>query len=149
MTPKSGDTVYIYHRVRTSDGEEIECSFGKPSPFRFTIDSGRVLRGLNDAVKGLEPGEQATVVIPAVHAHGEYDSGKLRTFRRTTFYQGLEVGQVVTFQGDIGQPIKCRVLREEEDGYVLDMNHPLAGKDLVLEVELVDVAEEKLVAPFI
>lgn len=149
MTPKSGDTVYVFHRVTTSDGEEIECSFGKASPFRFTIDSGRVLRGLNDAVKGLAKGEQATVIIPAAHAHGEYDTGKLRKFRRTTFYQGLKVGQVVTFQGDIGQPIRCRVLREEEDGYVLDMNHLLAGKDLVLEVELVDVVAERQAAPFI
>ncbi|MGV8084257.1 MAG: peptidylprolyl isomerase [Coriobacteriia bacterium] len=149
MAPKSGDTVYVYHRVTTQEGKEIECSFGKEKPLCFVVDARRVLPGLNEAVKDLEKGDKAIVMVPAAKAHGVYDPGKIRKFRKSTFFQGLKVGQICTFQGELGEPHRARVLREEEDVYVLDWNHLLAGQDLTLELELVDIVEENVFEPFI
>ncbi len=149
MTPETGDTVRVYHRVSTLDGQEVESSFGCGTPLRFVIDSGRVLRGLNDLVKDLSIGERATTTVPAARAHGEHDPGKIKKVRKTTFFQGLKVGQVVTFQGDLGQPIQVRVLEEQDDVYVLDMNHLLAGKDLTVEVELLEILEDPQTRPFV
>ena len=149
MKPQSGDAVLVYHRVSTLEGDEIESSFGKKQPFRFTVDSGRVIQGMNNAVKDLQPGESLKVLIPAKQAHGEYDESKFRTIRKTAFFQGAKIGQTITFQGELGQPIQARVLREEEEVVVLDTNHPLAGKDLMLEIELVEILEDNKSEPFI
>ena len=73
MKPKSGDVVYVRHRVTTPDGKIVESSF-EDSPLRFAVDSFRVLRGINDAVKSMEVGESKTLAIPAARAHGEYDT---------------------------------------------------------------------------
>jgi len=149
MKPKTGDTVYVFHRVCTTDGEEIESSFGAPKPFRFTVDSNRVIKAMNDLVMMLEKGEKATLVVPPEEAHGVYDPSKTRRMRKTTFYNGIKVGQTITFQGDLGQPIPSKVVSEDEEYVVLDMNHPLAGKSLVIEIELVDFSEEGEKTPFI
>lgn len=149
MAPKSGDTVFVYHRVTKQDGEEIENSFGKQYPLCFVIDARRVLPGLNEVVKGMEKGEKITTVIPAAQAHGEYDPGKIRKFRKSTFLQGLKVGQTCTFQGELGQPHRAKMLGEEGDMYLMDWNHPLAGQDLTLEVELVECVEQNVFEPFI
>lgn len=148
MKPKSGDVVYVHHRVADTQGQIIESSFDD-APLRFTVDSFRVLAAMNEAVKGLEIGESATIGVPAAQAHGEYDPTKQRAFRKTTFYQGLKVGQTITFQGDLGEPYPAKVLREEEDCYIIDMNHPLAGKDLIIDIELVDIGDHKDNTPFI
>ena len=148
MKPKSGDVVHVRHRVTTTDGEIIESSFGG-SPLRFAVDSFRVLHGINDAVKDMEVGESVTLNIPAAYAHGEHDPTKQRTFRKTTFYQGLKVGQTITFQGDLGEPYPAKLLREEDDCYIIDMNHPLAGKDLIVDLELLEILDSNNTAPFI
>jgi peptidylprolyl isomerase len=135
--------------VTDTQGVELESSYESDLPLRFAVDSGRVLCGLNDAVKALEPGESITLIVPAIEAHGEYDAGKQRAFRKTTFYQGLKVGQTVTFQGDLGNPVQARVLREEGDSFILDMNHPLAGQDLSLELELLEILKDPQIEPFI
>lgn len=149
MKPVAGDTVLVHHRVTTLEGEVIESSFESDTPLRFTIDSNRVIPGLNDAVKRLEEGTSLSTTVPADQAHGVYDSAKYRRVRKTTFYQGIEIGRIITFQGDLGEPIRARVLREEGDMYVLDLNHALAGKDLVLDVRLVEILGQEEVAPFI
>lgn len=148
MKPTSGDVVYVHHRVIDEDGKEIESSFDY-EPFRFTVDSFRVLKGMNEIVKDMESGERRTVVIPAVMAHGEYDPAKRRPFRKTTFFKGLKIGQIVTFQGELGEPYEARVVDEDEDSYIIDMNHPLAGKDLTLEIELVEIGDHEGIKPFI
>ena len=149
MKPQTGDAVLVRHRVTTTEGDVIESSFEKQRPFRFTIDTGRVIRGMNDAVKALEVGEKAEILIPAIQAHGLYDENKFKKVRKTPFIQRVKVGQTMTFAGELGQPIEARVLREEDDMVVLDTNHPLAGKDLMLEIELVEILESSEQEPFI
>jgi peptidylprolyl isomerase len=149
MTPQTGDTVCIYHRVSTEDGEQIESSYTRKKPFTFTIDSGRVIRGMNEAIKDMEKGSHLTIVVPAAQAHGEYSPSKHRKVRKTAFYAGVKTGQTLTFQGDLGQPVQARVLQEEGECLVIDMNHPLAGKNLTVEIELVDIIKEHTREPFI
>jgi len=149
MKPQTGDAVLIRHRVTTLDGNEIENSFDKRRPMRFTIDSGRVIRGMNEAVKNLEVGQRKEMVISAVQAHGEYDEKKSKYVRKTRFLEKVTVGQKITFAGELGQQVEARVLREEDDIVVLDTNHPLAGKELVLDIELLEILEDSVQEPFI
>ena len=149
MKPQPGNAVLVRHRVTTMEGDEIESSFDKKQAFRFTVDSGRVIRGMNDAVKSLERGEAVKLRVPAALAHGEYDERRFRPVRKTAFFKEAKVGQTITFQGELGDPVQARVLREEGDTVILDTNHPLAGKDLMLEVELVDILKDSTQEPFI
>ncbi|MCL2826723.1 MAG: FKBP-type peptidyl-prolyl cis-trans isomerase [Eggerthellaceae bacterium] len=149
MKPQNGDTVLVRHRVTTLEGDEIESSFDKRYPFRFTVGSGRVIKGMNDAVCGLDVGESTKAVVPAALAHGEYDARKYRPVRKTAFFKEVKVGQNLTFQGELGEPVQAVVLREEGDLLFLDTNHPLAGKDLVLEIELLEILEDGTQEPFI
>lgn len=149
MKPQSGNAVLVYHRVTTAEGEEIESSYGRSTPFRFTVDSGRVIKGMNEAIKGIEEGESTTVMIPASLAHGGYDEQKFRAIRKTQFFQGVKVGQTITFQGELGEPREAKVLREDGDVVIIDTNHPLAGKDLILKIQLVKILEDTTQEPFI
>ncbi len=149
MHPGSGDTVLVRHCVTTSDGQELESSFEPKKPLRFTIDSNRVIRGLNDALKTMEVGDTQRITIPAAQAHGVYSPTKIRHVAKTAFYQGAQIGQTMTFQGDLGEPVSARIIDETEDAFIMDMNHPLAGKDLSIEVKLLEILESSECAPFI
>jgi len=149
MRPQSGDAVLVYHRVTTEEGTELESSFGKKDPFRFTVDSNRVIKGMNKAVKELEVGEKTSVIVPAAEAHGEFNERSYKSVRKTAFFKGVKVGQTITFQGELGEPIQARVVREDGELVILDTNHPLAGQNLMLEIELVEILSDAVRAPFI
>jgi len=86
------------------------------NPFTFVIGDREVLPAFSKAVMSLEEGETRTFLVPAADAYGEYDPERTRVFRKKMFIKPLEAGQIVTFSGELGEPHRCRVLQEEEDG---------------------------------
>ncbi len=136
---QNGDTVRVHYTGTLDDGTVFDSSKGR-EPIEFTVGSGQVIAGFEEAVSGMGVGEAKTVTIPAAQAYGERREELLLQVERSQFPADVEpqVGQ--QFQMSQGeQNFVVNVAEVAGDRITLDANHPLAGRDLTFELELVDV----------
>lgn len=140
MAPNAGDTVLVHYRGTLADGSEFDSSEGR-DPLRFTLGSGEVIQGFEDAVAGLAVGESTTVTIAPEDAYGPRYEDAVQTVRASDFAEGQEpfVGGMVSIVSPDGQHLAAEITSVEDDEVVLDFNHPLAGKELTFELTLVEV----------
>ena len=139
-TAEEGSTVSIHYTGTLTDGTEFDTSKGR-DPLSFTVGSGQVIPGFNDNVIGMSVGETKTFTITSDQAYGPVNEEAVQTFPRTQFPEDYEiqVGNTVTGTGGNGAPFMAKILSEGAEGVTLDFNHPLAGQDLVFEVEVVSI----------
>lgn len=137
---KNGDTVRVHYTGRLTDGEVFSTSIGN-NPLQFTVGSDMVIPGFDRAVVGMEPGESKVVVIPANDAYGPYYSELVQEMSRKEIPANLElkIGQRLRAQKENGQIATITVLKLSESKVTIDANHPLAGKDLTIDIELIDI----------
>lgn len=140
MKAKSGDTVKVHYTGRLEDGTVFDTSHGR-EPLEFTVGEGRVIEGFEKAVMGMDLNESKTVDIPADEAYGEYRDELLLEVDRGQFPKHVEprVGLDLQIQEPGGVVFPVTVTRVTEATVTLDANHPLAGKALSFEIELVGV----------
>jgi peptidylprolyl isomerase len=137
---KAGDTVRVHYTGTLGDGSVFDSSEGR-EPLEFTVGAGQVIAGFDDAVTGMEPGEERQVTIPSDQAYGERRDDLVLVVDRAQFPPDLElqVGQQLQVsQGDTDSFV-VTVRDVSEDAVVLDANHPLAGEDLTFQLRLVDI----------
>ena len=137
---KKGDTVAVHYTGKLSNDSTFDTSRGR-EPLTFELGAGNVIPGFENGVVGMEPGETRTIQIDAADAYGPYNEDQVVEVERTMFPDDIspEVGQQLQVQQENGQPIPV-VVREVRDSTVmLDANHPLAGEDLIFELELVSI----------
>ena len=138
---QSGDTVRIHYTGTLSDGSEFDSSQGR-EPLQFTVGSGEVIPGFDQAVQGMEPGTSKEVTIPAAEAYGEHRPDMVIEVGREQFPQDLdpEVGEQLQLRQPDGQALVVTVSELDDETVTLDANHPLAGEDLTFAIELVEIA---------
>ncbi|BBD08738.1 FKBP-type peptidyl-prolyl cis-trans isomerase [Desulfovibrio ferrophilus] len=144
MAPaKSGDTVRIHYTGKLEDGHVFDSSIERDEPFEFTLGSGNVIPGFDKAVTGMDAGEKKTFTIPVAEAYGERNAEMVFEFPKTELPGEVdpEAGMVLEAQGEDGGQYRLTVTEVNEDTVTLDGNHPLAGKDLTFEIELLEIAE--------
>ena len=139
MAIKQGDTVKVHYTGTLEDGEIFDSSQGKP-PLSFTIGSGQVIPGFNDAVIGMEVGETKDVTIPVEQAYGERKDELVIIAPVEQIPPGLkpEIGQMLEVGGASGDILKMRVVQLDEKNITLDANPPLAGQKLKFQIQLVE-----------
>ena len=137
---KSGDTVSVHYTGKLEDGSVFDSSRER-DPLEFTLGQKNVIPGFEEAIVGMSAGETKTETIPAANAYGERRDEMIVKFDRDKIPPDMDVqvGQQLEVQTTAGQPIPARVIETAEDGITLDANHPLAGKDLTFEIELVEI----------
>lgn len=136
---QNGDTVRVHYTGTLDDGTVFDSSKGR-EPIEFKVGSGQVIAGFEEAVSGMDVGEAKKVTIPAAQAYGERREELLLQVQRSQFPAEVEpeVGQ--QFQMSQGeQNFVVNVADVDGERITLDANHPLAGRDLTFELELVDV----------
>lgn len=135
----NGDTVQVHYTGKLDDGSVFDSSRGR-EPLEFTVGSGQVISGFDDAVTGMEQGDEKTVKIPSDEAYGGRRDELIFTIERTQLPDSIdpEVGQQLQMSQN-GQVAIVTITDVSEEGVTLDANHPLAGKDLTFELELVGV----------
>jgi peptidylprolyl isomerase len=136
---KSGDRVRVHYTGQLADGEVFDSSHGS-EPLEFKVGSGEVIRGFDDAVTGMAPGESRRVTIPAQDAYGQRREELVVTVPRERFPDDFEPepGMNLALDQD-GHQVVLRILSVTETDVVLDGNHPLAGEDLTFDVELLAI----------
>lgn len=138
----AGDTVKVHYTGKLEDGTVFDSSRDR-EPLEFTLDAGQIIPGFEEAVEGMQEGEETTVEIPPEKAYGMHQEEAVMEFPMEQFPEEIdpEVGMQLQLQGTNGQPFPARVVEVGDETVVLDANHPLAGETLTFDIELVEVAE--------
>jgi peptidylprolyl isomerase len=137
----NGDTVQVDYTGKLADGTVFDSSSGR-EPLEFTLGSNQVIPGFEQAVLGMKIGEKKTVRIPANEAYGQHLDELVIQVPREKLRSDQEpaVGQVLQVAGPSGQPVYFTIIAISDNGTLtLDANPPLAGKDLIFDIELVKI----------
>lgn len=141
MQAKAGDNVRVHYTGKLTNGVVFDSSAGR-EPLEFTLGSGMVIAGFDSGITGMQIGEKKTVHIPVADAYGPADENLVFQFNKSDLPQDIpfEIGMQLNMHADgEGQVIPVTVTDITETGITVDANHPLAGQDLVFEIELVGV----------
>ena len=140
---KDGDQVQVHYVGRYADGPsqgQIFDSSRNREPLSFKLGAGEVLTAFENAIVGLAPGQTATFTVECDDAYGPRRDELMLEMPRGELPDALEVGQSLVLSTRDGTRIPAVVSEIEDASVVLDANHPLAGEDLIFEVELLEVA---------
>tara|TARA_Y100000361_G_scaffold43838_1_gene37844 strand:- start:3647 stop:4144 length:498 start_codon:yes stop_codon:yes gene_type:complete len=141
-TATDGTTVTVHYRgTFDEDGTEFDNSRERGEPLEFVLNSGMMIRGFNDAVVGMSVGETKTITVTPTDGYGEVREDRRTEFERTAFPAELELteGMPVPLRAPNGHTLYGRITELQETTVTVDLNHPLAGKTLQFEIELVGV----------
>lgn len=138
---KKGDTVSVHYTGKLSNGTVFDSSLSR-HPLRFTLGSGQVIAGFDQAIIGMNPGESKTAVIPMDLAYGPRNDELIITIERSKLPPGVNAsaGQRLELTQENDQTVLVTVLETTDTTMTLDANHPLAGKELTFDIELVGIA---------
>ena len=141
---KKGDTVKVHYTGKLEDGTIFDSSKDR-DPLEFTLGQAQIIPGFEDAVLGMKPGQSKTVTIPVDKAYGPPRPDLIQTVDKSKLNgaEGLQVGQRVRVTQPNGQPLSVLVTAITDKTVTLDVNHPLAGKNLVFELKLVEISKKK------
>jgi peptidylprolyl isomerase len=137
---KTGDKVQVNYTGKLSDGTVFDSSVGK-EPLEFTLGSGQAIPGFDKAVIGMKVGEKKTVTIPVIDAYGPHlDELVIEVSKDRIKDAEPKVGQVLSATREDGEVVYFTVIAVSDNGTVtLDANSPLAGKDLIFDIELLKI----------
>ena len=137
---KSGDKVRVHYHGKLRNGETFDSSEGR-EPLEFTVGSGQVIKGFDEGVKGMQTGDKRVVEIAVEDAYGEKEEGRVVEFPKEQFPEDLnpEIGMQLMMSDGQGHSIPVLVSEVKEESIILDANHPLAGEDLIFDIELIEI----------
>ena len=139
-TAKDGDTVKVHYAGKYESGEEFDSSIGS-DPLKFTIGGGEVIPGFEDAAVGMGIGEKKSITITPEDGYGEYNENLVIDMPAQYFPEDISPTEGLQLKiVDENEEEVLVVVTEVNDEYIrLDANHPLAGKTLVFDIELLEI----------
>ncbi|KLO23772.1 peptidylprolyl isomerase [Marinitoga sp. 1197] len=140
MKAEKGNTVKVHYTGTLNDGSVFDTSNGR-EPLEFTLGTGQVIPGFEEAIIGMEIGEKKTITIPSKEAYGEYSEEKVFELPKQNFPSNIDeaLGQTVQLGDSTGNVFLAKILEVTDEIVKMDTNHPLAGKDLTFEIELIEI----------
>lgn len=137
---KPNDTVRVHYTGKLSDGQIFDSSLER-EPIEFTLGQGQLIPGFEQGVLNMKVNEKKTIEIPHTEAYGEVKEELFHEVGKDKLPEDikLEVGMGLVSKAPDGSERQLTVSEIKEDTIVVDANHPLAGKDLIFELELMDI----------
>lgn len=137
---KKGNRVKVHYTGKLQDGTIFDSSIER-EPLEFVVGDGNMIKGFDKAVEGMQKGETVTANIPSSEAYGERRADMMVDVPIDQVPENINpaVGQQLSIQQANGQAMPVVVTAVSEDKITLDANHPLAGKDLTFEINLVEI----------
>ncbi|MFH1699333.1 MAG: peptidylprolyl isomerase [Candidatus Zixiibacteriota bacterium] len=143
QTAKDGDTVKVHYVGTLDDGSEFDSSRGR-EPLEFTIGRPGIIEGFSNGVLGMAVGETKKVSLSPEEAYGQPRPDMIQEVPLSSFPESIkpEVGVQLSMQNSSGQPFPVKITAMTDSTATLDANHPLAGKTLTFELELVEIVAD-------
>jgi peptidylprolyl isomerase len=140
---KNGDTISVNYKGTLEGGEVFDSSEGNP-PLKFTVGAGQLIKGFDDAVVGMKKGDKKKVTIAPENAYGERRDDHVVDFPKANIPEDMEmtVGTVVQLSDESGRAFPAVVTEINDDMVKMDVNHPLAGKTLIFDIEIAETGLE-------
>ena len=137
---KENNTVKVNYTGKLSDGQIFDTSEGK-EPIEFTLGQGKLIPGFEKGLIDMKLNEKKTITIPQEEAYGDVNKDLIQEVQKTELPQDMapEVGMGLVSKSPDGQEMNLMVVEVKEDRIVIDGNHPLAGKDLIFDLEVVEI----------
>lgn len=138
-----GKKVKVHYKGTLDNGEVFDSSYERDEPIEFTSMAGQVVKGFDEAVRDMEVGDKKTIHLEPEEAYGEAQEELIQTIPLDRIPNGADLPDsgTVYFQGPDGMPIPAEIVKKDAESVTFDMNHPLAGKPLNFELELVEVSD--------
>jgi len=137
-TVKSGDAIRVHYEGRFENGEVFDSSRERGEPLAFEAGSNQLIPGFSEGVIGMAVGDTQTLTLPPEQAYGPHDPSHVQRADLEVLPEGVKVGDQL--QAQHGEQVFQVVVTEMDDkGATLDANHPLAGKTLVFDIEVVGI----------
>ena len=139
---KDGDTVSVHYTGTLTSGEVFDSSLER-EPLKFTLGMGQLIPGFERAIMGLSVGQKATTNIPSKEAYGEHNSDMVLEVPKNQLPPELDaqVGMQLQLNQPDGQAIPVQITQIKEEMVTIDANHPLAGKNLNFDIEIIEIHE--------
>ena len=140
MHAKQGDKVKVHYTLKDAKGNVVETS-KELFPMEFIVGEGKMIPGFEKGVIGMKTDENKTISISPEDAYGLRDEKKIFEFERKNAPSDFDprVGDTVKMHRTDGKSVPVTILAVTEKGFMMDANHPLAGKELIFELELVEI----------
>ena len=137
---KKGDSVKVHYKGTLTSGEQFDSSEGR-APLEFTVGAGQMIAGFDKAIPGMTVGEKKTINIAPADAYGEKNEDAIIEFPKANIPPDmkLEPGMQLQLRNEAGHPVPVTVTEVKDDVVILDANHHLAGKELIFDIELVEI----------
>ncbi len=141
MEAKNGDTVKVHYQGKLKDGTIFDDSNVRKEPLIFTLGKSGIISGFEKAVIGMRPGQDKKVEVSPGEGYGPHRPDLVMTVSRKNLPPDLnpQVGQQLSVSQDEKQYAVVTVTDIKDDTVTLDANHPLAGKDLVFDIKLLEI----------
>ena len=143
-TVKEGDIACVHYTGKLESGEVFDSSKSR-DPLEFAVGSGQLIKGFDRAVVGMKKGDKKNIHLEPAEAYGERDEKRMQNVPKNMLPKEPEPkeGMMLTIKTPTGQMFPAKIEKVEKETVVIDFNHPLAGKKLNFEIELVDIKESK------
>jgi len=140
-----GQTVSIHYVGTFEGGEEFDNSRTRGEPIVCEVGGGQLIKGFDSALVGMTVGEVKNISLQPEDAYGEIVQEAIQEVPRTSFPVGFQLvtDAVVEGQNEMGESLRATILSYDDDNVRLDFNHPMAGKNLNFEIEIVDVKSQE------
>ncbi len=139
MTVENGKGVVVHYTGRFEDGTVFDTSLTEGrEPLNIVLGQGTLINGFEKGLVGLNKGDKKTIEIDPEEGYGEYLDGLVTTIPKDRAPEGVNVGDFLQSTGDKGT-INVVVTEINEEGVKVDANHPMAGKKLIFDVEVLEV----------
>ena len=138
---ENGNTVSVHYRGTLNDGTEFDSSHSRGEPLTFQVGAGQMISGFDAALPGMAVGETKSITLTPDQAYGDTNPEAITDIPKTAFPDGFDfqVDAMIQGQNDMGQPLVGTINEVKENDVTIDFNHPMAGKDLNFEIELVSI----------
>jgi len=139
MVLEKGTNVRVHYRGTLADGIQFDSSHDRGEPMTFKIGSGSVISGFDDAVATMSVGDKMSVTIPSDNAYGPHHAEAVQEIPVSKLPEGAEKNDMLTAGTPDGKQLAATIIEIGAETATIDFNHPLAGKDLTFELELVEI----------
>jgi peptidylprolyl isomerase len=139
----NGKNVSFHYVGTLDDGKKFDSSYDRGEPMSGVMGTGQLISGFENAMLGMKPNEKKSVMIESKDAYGERNPEAIQLVPLTSFPEDFEgiVGKVVQGKAENDQVFTAIITEVAEDNVTLDFNHPLAGKNLNFDIEIVSVSD--------
>ena len=137
---QSGDNVKVHYTGKLEDGSIFDTSLTEGrEPLETTLGQGQLIKGFEAGLIDMLEGEKKTIEIESADAYGEYNPEMINEIPKTQVPEGVKEGEMLQGMGPMG-PVNVKVVEVKDETVVLDANHPLAGKKLIFDLEVVSIS---------